>query len=64
MRLLLTKCSKFFGAKPDGVQRQTKLAFGTRANDEGEMSAKENDDPEGMYTKFLLVNIEGMLGCC
>lgn len=39
--------SKFFGARPDGVQRQTKLAFGSKANgDEGETSAKENDDPE------------------
>lgn len=50
-------CRKFFGAKPDGVQRQTKLAFGTRANDEGETSAKENDDPEGTDDGLLLLQL-------
>lgn len=55
--------SKFFGAKNPAPQQQTKLAFATKAKNEeqddpvknedegeGDVSAKENADPErGMY---------------
>lgn len=46
-------CSKFFGARSEGPARQSTLSFATKAGQngveveaDGDVSAKENTDPE------------------
>lgn len=60
---MLCYCSKFFGVKDPAPQQQTKLSFATKApkkkevvdeDGEGDVSAKENADPEtGEFYSFV-----------